>query len=122
MLKKTKSENFKYLLKVDGDNQFKASDIKRVINLLETEKYDFIKSNRFWSKGIEGNIPNKRYLGNLFATMLIQFISGSNKIYDPLNGLFAIDVKVLDIINPKVFPKRYGYPFLFLCTFSHFFL
>ena len=113
LLKKTKSENFKYLLKVDGDNQFKVSDIKRVINLLETEKFDFIKSNRFWSKGIEGNIPNKRYLGNLFATMLIQFISGSNKIYDPLNGLFAIDVKVLDIINPKVFPKRYGYPFYF---------
>ena len=52
LLKKTKSENFKYLLKVDGDNQFKASDIKRVINLLETEKYDFIKSNRFWSSGL----------------------------------------------------------------------
>ena len=64
-------------------------------------------------RGIEGKIPRRRYFGNLFATIMLQFISGTNKLYDPLNGLFGINVKVLNFINKKVYPKRYGYPFYF---------
>ena len=113
LLRAIKNDNFKYLLKVDGDNQFKIKDVEKIVNITNTQNYDFIKSNRFWSNGIEGNIPKKRYFGNLIATMLLQFITGTNKLYDPLNGLFAIDVKVLDLINFKRYPKRYGYPFYF---------
>ena len=36
--------------------------------------------------GIEGNIPKKLYFGNLIATMLLQFKTGTNKLYDALNG------------------------------------
>ena len=113
LIEHAKVKGFKYLLKVDGDNQFKVSDVSKMLDLLSTEKYDFIKSNRFWEGGLEGKIPNKRYFGNLLATMLLQFISGTNKLYDPLNGLFGVDVKILEIINKKLYPKRYGYPFYF---------
>ena len=40
-----------------------------------------------------GKIPRRRYFGNLFATIMLQFISGTNKLYDPLNGLFGINVR-----------------------------
>tara|TARA_B000000565_G_scaffold232416_1_gene191728 strand:- start:1327 stop:2286 length:960 start_codon:yes stop_codon:yes gene_type:complete len=113
LIEHAKAKGFKYLLKVDGDYQFKVSDVSKMLDLLSTEKYDFIKSNRFWEGGLEGKIPNKRYFGNLLATMLLQFISGTNKLYDPLNGLFGVDVKILEIINKKLYPKRYGYPFYF---------
>ncbi len=113
LLETVKSKGFKYLLKVDGDNQFKLSDVKKMLKLLSDEKYDFIKSNRFWESGIEGKMPNNRYFGNLLATMALQFVSGTNKLFDPLNGLFAVDVKILEIINKKSYPKRYGYPFYF---------
>lgn len=113
LLEKIKEDGFEYAVKVDGDNQFKLVDVEKIINLLNSEKYDFIKSNRFWEKGIEGKIPNKRYLGNLFATMILQFISGTNKLFDPLNGLFGINVKVLEMIDKRAYPKRYGYPFYF---------
>jgi len=113
LLKAIKNDNFKYLLKVDGDNQFKIKDVEKILNIANTQNYDFIKSNRFWVNGIEGDIPKKRFFGNLIATVLLQFITGTNKLYDPLNGLFAIDVKVLDLINFKRYPKRYGYPFYF---------
>jgi hypothetical protein len=113
LLKKAESCGYKYLIKVDGDDQFKIKDIKKIQTLLESDNYDFIKSNRFWNGGIEGQIPNKRYFGNLFATIILQFTSGTNKLYDPLNGLFGINVKVLEIINIKKYPKRYGYPFYF---------
>ncbi len=113
LLEKIKDDGFEYLIKVDGDNQFKLDDVKKMIRLFNEEKYDFIKSNRFWEKGIEGKIPNKRYFGNLFATMILQFVSGTNKLFDPLNGLFGVNVKVLNYIQRNVYPKRYGYPFYF---------
>tara|TARA_B100000131_G_scaffold218016_1_gene209528 strand:- start:1033 stop:1992 length:960 start_codon:yes stop_codon:yes gene_type:complete len=113
LLENVNSKGFKYFLKVDGDNQFKLSDVKKMIDLLKTDKYDFIKSNRFWPGGVEGKIPNKRYIGNLLATILLQFISGTNRLFDPLNGLFAVNVKILEIMNKKLYPKRYGYPFYF---------
>ncbi len=122
LLEKIKDDGFEYLIKVDGDNQFKLDDVKKMIYLFNEENYDFIKSNRFWAKGIEGKIPNNRYFGNLFATMILQFVSGTNKLFDPLNGLFGVNVKVLDLIKKSAYPKRYGYPFYFssLCAISFF--
>jgi len=113
LIQKIKKDGFQYLLKVDGDDQFKYKDVENIVEIAQSGVYDFIKSNRFWDGGIEGKIPNKRYLGNLFATILLQFVAGTNKLFDPLNGLFAVDVKILDKINTRVYPKRYGYPFYF---------
>ncbi len=113
LIETIKNDGFEFVIKVDGDNQFKLEDVNKIIKLHEDNEYDFIKSNRFWEKGIEGKIPRSRYFGNLFATIMLQFISGTNKLFDPLNGLFGINVKVLNYINKKVYPKRYGYPFYF---------
>tara|TARA_B100000925_G_C21988306_1_gene465571 strand:- start:484 stop:1443 length:960 start_codon:yes stop_codon:yes gene_type:complete len=113
LIETIKNDGFDFVIKVDGDNQFKLEDINKIIKLHEDNDYDFIKSNRFWERGIEGKIPRRRYFGNLFATIMLQFVSGTNKLYDPLNGLFGINVKVLNFINKKVYPKRYGYPFYF---------
>lgn len=111
LLETVKQEGIEFLVKVDGDNQFKLDDIKKIIKLYKQSGFEFIKSNRFWENGIEGNIPIKRYFGNLLATIFFQFAAGTNKLFDPLNGLFGVHVKILDIINFKKFPKRYGYPF-----------
>ena len=111
LIKHCKDAGHKYMVKVDGDDQFDKEDIKNIILKLETEKYDFIKSNRFWSGGITGDIPKIRYFGNLIATQFLHFATGSNKIYDPLNGLFGINTEIYESLNDKKYPKRYGYPF-----------
>jgi len=111
LIKHCKDAGHKYMVKVDGDDQFDIEDIKKIILKLETEKYDFIKSNRFWSGGITGDIPKIRYFGNLIATQFLHFATGSNKIYDPLNGLFGINTEIYESLNDKKYPKRYGYPF-----------
>jgi len=111
LIKHCKDAGHKYMVKVDGDDQFDIEDIKKIILKLETEKYDFIKSNRFWSGGITGEIPKIRYFGNLIATQFLHFATGSNKIYDPLNGLFGINTEIYESLNDKKYPKRYGYPF-----------
>ena len=112
LIKHCKDAGHKYMVKVDGDDQFDIEDIKKIILKLETQKYDFIKSNRFWSGGITGDIPKIRYFGNLIATQFLHFATGSNKIYDPLNGLFGINIEIYESLNDaKKYPKRYGYPF-----------
>jgi len=111
LIKHCKEAGHKYMVKVDGDDQFYIDDIKKIILKLETQKYDFIKSNRFWSGGITGDIPKIRYFGNLIATQFLQFATGSNKIYDPLIGLFGINTEIYESLNDKKYPKRYGYPF-----------
>ena len=87
LLNKAKEDGYKFLIKIDGDGQFSSNDIKRIINIYQEKDYKFIKSNRFWESGIDGNIPTIRYLGNLIATLLLQVSSGTNKIYDPLQYL-----------------------------------
>jgi len=105
-----------YLLKIDGDNQFKYEDVLKIKEICKTEKPDFIKCDRFWEKGIEGNIPLIRYFGNAFASMLLKFLTGNWRINDPLNGLFLISRKGLQEFRlPKLF-YRYGYPF-YLSTY-----
>ena len=108
----------KYLIKIDENNQFKKNDVLKLKNLVVQKELDFIKCDRFWEKGIEGDIPNIRYVGNAFASLLIKFTTGYSKINDPLNGLFAFSKKSLIGTNlPKLF-NRYGYPFYFVTNIS----
>jgi hypothetical protein len=115
LIKEANNLGYKYIVKVDGDDQFNVSDIKKIIIELETEKYDFIKSNRFWDGGITGDIPKIRYFGNIIATQFLHYATGLSKIYDPLNGLFAVRTDIHESLNVKIYPKRYGYPFFITC-------
>jgi len=113
LIKAANKDGFGFLIKVDGDGQFKTEDVKKIVKLYKENEYELIRCNRFWSKGIEGNIPRKRLFGNLVATIMLQVICGTNKVYDPLNGLFGIATKVTSELDVKYYPKRYGYPFFF---------
>ena len=110
LILKAYEDGFDFLIKIDGDGQFLIDDVKKIINLHKQKDYQFIKSNRFWKDGIIGKIPKKRLFGNLFATMLLQIVTGTNRLFDPLNGLFGISTKISSELN-KFYPKRYGYPF-----------
>tara|TARA_B100001250_G_scaffold169750_1_gene146222 strand:+ start:55477 stop:56433 length:957 start_codon:yes stop_codon:yes gene_type:complete len=113
LIKKIKEDGFNFILKVDGDGQFIIKDIEKIITLYKESDYKFIKSNRFWDGGIQGSIPKKRFIGNLIATILMQVVTGTNKLHDPLNGLFGISVDIENYLNSKNYPNRYGYPYFF---------
>mgnify|MGYP001454027291 CR=1 FL=1 len=103
--------NFEYLVKIDGDNQFKNTDISEILKLAKDNGASFVKSDRFWKYGIEGNIPKIRYFGNAFASSLVKLITGNSNINDPLNGLFLFSFNIANnILIPKMF-HGYGYPF-----------
>jgi len=109
----------KYLIKIDGDDQFNSKDVNKLVDFINKEHFDYIKCDRFWSSGIDGKIPFVRYLGNAFASLLIKFATGNWKINDALNGLFLISKSLAKEFSlPKLF-NRYGYPFYlnsFVCN------
>ena len=105
-----KNSDCNNLIKIDGDGQFKLRDIKRLLSLSKNN-YDFVKCDRFWESGIEGEIPTIRYVGNALASLFIKISTGNWKISDPLNGLFLFSKKSLEnFFLPRIFYK-YGYPF-----------
>ena len=106
-----KNSGYEMLIKVDGDGQFKKEDISKIVHLTKNTNYKFIKCNRFWKGGITGKIPKKRFFGNLLATIFLQFTTGTNKIFDPLNGLFGVSTSILEHLDTKNYPNRYGYPY-----------
>jgi glycosyltransferase involved in cell wall biosynthesis len=116
LLKQAEHKGFSFLIKVDGDDQFLIDDVRKIIDLYEQRHFDFIKSNRFWEGGIRGNIPKIRFFGNLLATILMQVSSGTNKVLDPLNGLFGVSVKINNFLNSRSYPKKYGYPYFITVT------
>ena len=111
LIEKAAGDSKDFLIKVDGDGQFSSEDVEKILDTYLNGDYEFIKSNRFWSNGIIGRIPKIRFFGNLFATLLLQFSIGSNLLFDPLNGLFGVSTSILNILDNKNYPKRYGYPF-----------
>ncbi len=113
LIEVAKSDGYDMILKVDGDGQFIIQDVIKILDIASKNNYKYIKSNRFWEGGIKGNIPKKRFFGNLLATMFLQVTTGTNKLYDPLNGLFAISTSIISDTNFKYYPKRYGYPYYF---------
>ena len=44
---------------------------------------------------------------------MLQIICGTNKVYDPLNGLFGVTTKIESELDVNHYPKKYGYPFFF---------
>lgn len=107
----SKFENIENIIKIDGDGQFKEKDVIHISNLLKTGDVSYIKSNRFWDSGIEGEIPSIRYFGNSLASMLIKFVTGQFGMNDPLNGLMGFKNNFLRKINMPRYFNRYGYPF-----------
>ncbi len=102
---------FHFVVKVDGDDQFDTQDIKNLLLLATENKSDFIKCDRFWVGGVEGEIPKIRYFGNSFASLLIKLITGNWRLNDPLNGLFLFSYDISKFFRIPKFFNRYGYPF-----------
>jgi len=121
-IKEFLKSNSKYLIKIDGDNQFNKKDVLKIKEIFDLSHFDYIKCDRFWRGGINGQIPLIRYFGNAFASILIKFSSGNWNINDPLNGLIGLSKDAAKKIKlPKLFYK-YGYPFFianFICQLGN---
>jgi len=54
-------------------------------------------------------MPNKRYFGNIFLSMLTRMASGVRTIFDTQDGFIAISRKVIETIDWDIFWNDYGF-------------
>lgn len=96
-----------YVVKLDGDAQMDVSYIGKMVSILSTEKYDFVKGNRFYDRKNIINMPVIRRIGNMGMGFCIKISSGYWHVSDPANGYFAINNSCLKQIETERLSERF---------------
>ncbi len=105
--KEAAARNADIVIKLDGDGQMDSSYIDKMVELLSTGKYDFVKGNRFFDRKMLKNMPFVRRFGNLGMSFLIKISSGYWNISDPTNGYFATTSNILNRIDYNRISNRF---------------
>ncbi len=95
------------VIKLDGDGQMDPSYIEKIVDMLSSGKYDFVKGNRFFDRKMLKNMPFIRRVGNLGLSFLIKISSGYWNVSDPTNGYFATTSSILNRIDYKRISNRF---------------
>ena len=93
---------------VGGDHQFELEQLFLLLDPIVNDEADYVKGNRFLVDAKEV-MPNKRYLGNIFLSILTRMASGVHTIFDTQNGFTAISRKVIETVDWNIFWDEYGY-------------
>ena len=84
-----KDKNF-VTVRIDGDGQMDLKLIKNFINPIVENKAEFTKGNRFMNMSFLKKMPLQRIIGNIFFSLIGNFISRNFRIFDFLNGYTSI--------------------------------
>lgn len=92
---------FKFIVKVDADDQMDVSQIPEMIRAIESGEADMVKGNRFDSVRDLEKMPFFRILGNAGLSLIAKSSSGLWTVNDPTNGFFAISRPALEAIQHR---------------------
>ena len=82
-------------VRIDGDGQMDLKLIKYFIDPIVYNKAEFTKGNRFAELTFIKKMPVSRIVGNIFFSLVGNFIVHNTKIFDFLNGYTSINNKAL---------------------------
>lgn len=108
--KKALEENLDIVVVIAGDNQMNVRELPGILSKLILGKFDYIKTNRLFSKESRDKIPKIRFVGNYILSILTKFASGYWNITDSQSGYAAISKKALSLIDWNSMYPRYGQP------------
>ena len=96
------------LVKVDGDGQIDPRLIPQLVRPIQAGEADYVKGNRFFSVDTVASMPLVRVLGNAGLSFFSKLSTGYWNLFDPNNGLTAIEANVarqvpLDRLHPRFF-------------------
>ncbi|MHA1394172.1 MAG: glycosyltransferase family 2 protein [Promethearchaeota archaeon] len=115
------TESLKYdidiVVVIGGDHQFDLEQLNLLLDPIIDNDADYTKGNRFLVDAKE-KMPNKRYLGNIFLSILTRIASGVHTIFDTQDGFTAISKKVIETVDWDLFWDGYGYVSDFIIKLS----
>ncbi|PIS20810.1 glycosyltransferase family 2 protein [candidate division WWE3 bacterium CG08_land_8_20_14_0_20_43_13] len=92
-----------------GDNQMNPKYLPLLLDTVIIDKADYAKGNRFINVKELKQMPKKRIIGNIGATLLVKFASGYWSVADPLNGYTAITTETYRKVPLQKIGKRYTF-------------
>jgi hypothetical protein len=95
------------IVKPDGDGQMDPTLIPPLIPPILDRTADFTKGNRFHHVSHVRSMPSLRLFGNAVLSFLTKLSTGYWGVFDPTNGLIAIDAKVAAGLPAEHISKRY---------------
>jgi len=100
--------NIDIVVAIGGDHQFDLENLPLLLDPIVDDEADYVKGNRFL---VDAKVimPNKRYFGNIFLSMLTRMASGVRTIFDTQDGFIAISRKVIETIDWDIFWNGYGF-------------
>lgn len=99
------SNNYNWVVQMDGDGQHNPKDIPRLLEILAEGENDLVLGSRFLG-GHNYQIPFMRRLGMSFFAKVVSLIS-TKKITDTTSGFRAINKKVLNFFTQDQYPTDY---------------
>jgi glycosyltransferase involved in cell wall biosynthesis len=93
-----------------GDGQMNPDDLPKILEPVVCGQVDYAKGNRLFTGEAYQKIPQVRYFGNAFLSLLTKIASGYWHIADSQAGYAAISKKGLHTIDWDRMYKRYGQP------------
>jgi len=82
-------------VRIDGDGQMDLKLINNFIDPIIENRAEFTKGNRFMNMSFLKKMPPQRIVGNIFFSLIGNFVSRNMQIFDFLNGYTSIKYSVL---------------------------
>tara|TARA_Y100000768_G_C23848719_1_gene619873 strand:- start:134 stop:934 length:801 start_codon:yes stop_codon:yes gene_type:complete len=87
------------IVKLDGDNQIDPDEAHKISQFLKKSSYDYVVGSRFKKKANKKSVPKLRWYGNKLISLISKVSTGLYHIDDFLNGLIAIKLEKLKLLN-----------------------
>lgn len=94
-------------VKIDGDGQMDPALVPRFVAPILDGRADYTKGNRFYDPRSLRQMPRGRRLGNALLSFTAKFSTGYWDIFDPTNGLIALDLRLLPFLTTDKVAERY---------------
>ncbi|WP_413719773.1 glycosyltransferase family 2 protein [Silicimonas sp. MF1-12-2] len=95
------------VVKIDGDGQMPPEIMNNFTRPIELGEADYVKGNRFFSRGAVKSMPPMRLFGNAILSFMTKLSSGYWSVFDPTNGYTAIHSRTLAALDLDLLAERY---------------
>jgi glycosyltransferase involved in cell wall biosynthesis len=93
-----------------GDGQMDPADLATLLLPLADGRADYVKGNRFRSRGVWRRMPTSRLIGNIALSLATKVTSGYWHLFDSQCGYTVASRTALEVIDAAGLFPRYGYP------------
>ena len=95
------------IVKLDGDGQMDPARVPELVRPILEGRADYVKGNRFYDlEGLRA-MPPLRLVGNALLSFVTKLSTGYWDLFDPTNGMTAIDAGVARMLPFAKLSERY---------------